>query len=58
MKEKNFYDSNATTIKRFMKGYLGKKEAKLRRIRIGASIMIQALARGFLTRRRLKTWKF
>ena len=45
-------NESATLVKRFMRGYIGKKEAKRRRIKIGAAIMIQSLVRGFLTRRR------
>ena len=37
-----------------MKGYLGKKEAKKRRIKIGATIMIQSLYRGFAVRQALR----
>ena len=40
MKLAEFFNTNATVVKRFMKGYLGKKEAKRRRIKIGAAIMI------------------
>ena len=54
MKEKDYKDRNANVIKRFMKGYLGKKEAKKRRIKIGATIMIQSLYRGFAVRQALR----
>ena len=54
MREQHHLDCSATVIKRFMKGYLGKKEAKRRRIKIGAAIMIQALFRGFSARNELK----
>ena len=47
-------NKNATIVKRFMKGYLGKKEAKSRRIKIGAAIMIQALFRGFAVRQEIR----
>ena len=49
-----YFNSQATIVKRYMKGYLGKKEAKRRRIKIGAAIMIQSLFRGFAVRNKLK----
>lgn len=52
MRKRAMMHSNATIIQRHMKGFLGKKEAKRRRIKIGAAIMIQSLIRGFITRRR------
>ena len=54
MQRSDYLARNATVVKRFMKGYLGKKEAKRRRIKIGATIMIQALYRGFAVRLRFK----
>lgn len=54
MRQDKILNQKATIVKRYMKGYLGKKEAKRRRIKIGAAIMIQSLYRGFSARRALK----
>ena len=54
LRRADLMSKNATLIKRFMKGYLGKKEAKSRRIKIGAAIMVQALYRGFAVRQEIR----
>ena len=54
MRHQDYLDKNATVVQRYLMGFLGSKEAKRMRIKIGAAIMVQALARGFLTRVRLR----
>lgn len=44
----------ATKVQKFLRGYLAMQEASNMRLQIGAAIMIQALWRGYLGRKRFQ----